>query len=211
MSSAVARFAPVEPAMMVGPRRAPAASRVDLGLDEQRDALGAVDEAVLGEPLRPVGEGDLEKVERDAPIGVVAVRRQRLEPSPVDALDDHVVDQRREVAGERIGLGRGRGDQRRLAPVEDEAAVGVGAADRAAQRLAPGADELRQRVAAGEFADRGRRPARGALFVRGSKKVVASSGSKAPSGAMRGRRRLSPPLASSSASASAGAARWVGT
>ena len=47
ISSAVARFAPVEPAMIVGPRARAGFEGVDFGLDEQRGALGAVDEAVV--------------------------------------------------------------------------------------------------------------------------------------------------------------------
>ena len=194
-----------------GPAPGAGRERGDLGLDQERHALGAIDETVFGEPLRPMGEGDPEEVEGDAPIGVVAIRRQSFELPPVDALDDHVVDQRREVACERIGLRGGRGDQRGFVAVEHEAAVGVDAADRAAQRLAPGANERRQRVAAGQFADGGRQPGGGASSPSGSKNAVASSGSKAPSGAMRGRRMLSTPLAASSASASAPAARCVGT
>ncbi len=131
----------------------PGLERVDFGLHEQRDALGAVDEAVLSEPRRPVLEGDLEKVERDAPVGVVFLRRERIEPPPVDPLDDHVVDQRGEIGGEGIGLRRARGDERRLFCVEPKS-VGVDAADRAAQRLPPFAHEERERMAAGKLADR---------------------------------------------------------
>ncbi len=112
-----------------------------------------------------MGEGDLEKVEGDAPVGIVGLRGERFEPSPIDALDDHVVDQRGEVARERIGLSRGRGDERRLARIEDEP-VGPCAADRPAQGPAPGANEDGERVAAGELADRGREPGARRLFAR---------------------------------------------
>ena len=42
----------------------------------------AVDEAALGEPVRPVGEGDLEEVEGDAPIGIEAVGDERRSAAP---------------------------------------------------------------------------------------------------------------------------------
>ncbi len=153
-------------------RPAPGAGRErgDLGLDQERYALGSIDETVLGEPLWPMGEGDPEKVKGDAPIGVVAIRRQSFELPPVDALDDHVVDQRREVACERIGLRRGRSDQGGFVAVEHEPAVGVDAANCAAQRLAPGANEPRQRVAAGQFADGGRQPGGRRVFALGLEK-----------------------------------------
>ncbi len=61
-------------------------------------------------PFRPMREGDLEKVEGDAPVGVIKVGRQRLELSPRRALDDHVVDQRGKIACERVGLGWRRSD-----------------------------------------------------------------------------------------------------
>ena len=144
-------------------RRAPPDPRAavesgDLGLDQGAHAGRSIDEAVLGEPLRPDVEGDLEEVERDAPVAVVRrVRREVMERPGVDPLDDHVVDQRGEVAGERISLGRRRGHEGRLLRVEFES-VRVGAADRAAQRLAPGADEQRQRVPSGQGSDRRRRP-----------------------------------------------------
>ena len=80
--------------------------RLDFVLDQKRDPLRPVDEAVLGKPFRPMGEGDLEKVESDAPIGVIRVGRQRLELSPRRALDDHVVDQLGKIACERVGLRR---------------------------------------------------------------------------------------------------------
>ena len=89
--------------MMVGPRRAPPASAlISSSIRGQRDPRRSVEELVLGEPLRPVRERDLEKVESDAPVGIVFLRRERFELPPIDTLDDHVVDQRRKVAGERI-------------------------------------------------------------------------------------------------------------
>ena len=136
-------------------RTAPrAVERLDLFVDEQRDPLRPVDEAALGQPLRPMGEGDLEEVEGDAPIGIIKIGRQRFEPRPRRALDDHVVDQRREIAGERVSLRGGRGDQRGLGRIDDEAPVGVGLADRAFERLSPGAGEGRERMAARQRADR---------------------------------------------------------
>ena len=116
--------------MMVGPRRG-AIERLDFVVDQERDPLRPVDEAALGEPFRPMGEGDLEEVEGDAPIGIVKIGRERFEPRPGRALDDHVVDQRGEIAGERVGLRGRRRDQRRLGRIDDEPPVGVGLADRA--------------------------------------------------------------------------------
>ena len=109
-----------------------ALERLDFVVDQERDPLRPVDEAALGEPERPMGEGDLEEVEGDAPIGVIGVGRQRLDLRPRRALDDHVVDQRRKIAGERVGLRGRRRDQRRLGGIDDEPPVGVDRADRAA-------------------------------------------------------------------------------
>ncbi len=103
-----------------------------------------------------MGEGDLEEVEGDAPIGIEAVGDEVVEPLRVDALDDEVVDQAGEVAGEREGLRRARRHQRRLGRVEREQPVGVDAADRASERLAPGAREPRERHSPRQFADRRR-------------------------------------------------------
>ena len=130
---------------------------VDFGVDEQRAAPGAVDQAALVEPGRPLREGDLEEIEGDAPIGVECVGDESVEPPRIDALDDHVVDQRGQVARQRVSLGRARRHQRALAFVEHLAPVGLDAADGAAERLAPGARQSGQSHAAGEFADGGRR------------------------------------------------------
>ena len=103
--------------------------RLDLVLDQERDPLRPVDEAALGQPVRPTGEGDLEEIEGDAPIGIIKIRRERFEPCPRRALDDHVVDQRGQIASKRVSLrGRGR-DQRRLGRIDDELPVGVGLAN----------------------------------------------------------------------------------
>ncbi len=112
-----------------------------------------------------MGEGDLEEVEGDAPIGVIGVGRQRLDLRPRRALDDHVVDQRRKIAGERVSLSRRRGDQRRLGRIDDEPPVGANRADRPFQRFSPGSREGREHMATRERADR-RRGAR-SLFALG--------------------------------------------
>ena len=134
----------------------PRGERLDLGVDRQRRAARAVDEAALGEPVGPMGEGDLEEVERHAPIGIETVGHQVVQSPGVDALDDEVVDQAGKVAGEREGLGRARRHQRRLGRIEREPPVGADAADRASERLAPGAREPRQRHSPRQFADRRR-------------------------------------------------------
>ena len=118
------------------PARTAGGERADLAVDRQRGAARAVDEAALGEPVGPVGEGDLEEVEGDAPIGIEAVGDEVVQPLGVDALDDEVVDQAGEVAGERESLRRVRRHQRRLGRVEREQPVGADAADRAS--AAPG-------------------------------------------------------------------------
>ena len=138
MSCAVARFAPVEPATIVGPRRAP----------EARLAISASTKAATraARSIRPCSASQFgqaakaifKEVEGNPPVAVVGLRREAFERLRIDLVDDHVVDQRRKIAGERVGFGRGRGDQRRLALVELEPAR-VRAADRAAQGLAPGA------------------------------------------------------------------------
>ena len=131
-----------------------AVERLDLFVDDERDPRRPIDEAALAQPLRPTGEGDLEKIEGDAPIGVIKIGRERLELRPWRALDDHVVDQRREIAREPVSLRGGRRDQRGLGGVEDEAPVRVRPSDRALERLSPGAGEGGERMAAREPADR---------------------------------------------------------
>ncbi len=129
---------------------------LDFVLDQERDPLSPVDEAAFGEPFGPTGEGDLEEIEGDAPIGIIKIGRERFEPRPWRALDDHVVDQRGQIAGEPIGLRGRRRDQCRLGGIDDELPVGVHVANRAPQRLSPGAGEGRERVTARQRADRGR-------------------------------------------------------
>ena len=58
--------------------RSPASARNepgDLGVDQSRNSGRAIDEALLHEPLRPGGKGDLQKVEGDPPVAVVGARR----------------------------------------------------------------------------------------------------------------------------------------
>ena len=141
--------------------------RLDFVVDQERDPLGPVDEAAFGEPRRPVGKGDLEEVEGDAPIGVIGVRRQRLDLLPRRALDDHVVDQRRKIAGERVGLSGRRRDQRRLAGIDDQPPIRVNLANRAAERLSPGAHKGCERVAARQRTDCRRQGGARSLFALG--------------------------------------------
>ena len=141
------------------------AQRLDFLLHRLRGARRAIDEIVFGEPLRPRGNRDFEEVEGDAPIGIERVGDQAVEPLPRDALDDHIVDQRRQIARERERLRRARRDQRRLALVERDAAVGVDLPDGAAQRLAPRSGQPRQRQPPRELADGG--PSLEARRVRG--------------------------------------------
>ena len=158
-----------------------AVERLDLFVDGERDPLRPVDEAALAQPLRPTGEGDLEEIEGDAPIGVIKIGRERFELRPWRALDDHVVDQRREIAGEPVSLRRGRRDQRGLGGVENEAPVRVRPSDRALERLSPGAGEGGERMAAREPADRrGDRRPRGvlALGVEDRRRLVRLEGAE---------------------------------
>ncbi len=141
--------------------------RLDFVVDQERDPLRPVDEAAFGEPRRPVGKGDLEEVEGDAPIGVISVRRQRLDLLPRRALDDHVVDQRRKIAGERVGLSGRRRDQRRLAGIDDQPPIRVNFANRAAERLSPGAHKGCERVAARQRTDCRRQGGARSLFALG--------------------------------------------
>ena len=158
-----------------------AVERLDFFVDSERDPRRPVDEAALAQPLRPTGEGDLEEIEGDAPIGVIKLGRERFELRPWRALDDHVVDQRREIAGEPVRLRRGRRDQRGLGGVENEAPVRVRPPDRALERLSPGAGEGGERMAARESADRrGDRRARGvlALGVEDRRRLVRLEGAE---------------------------------
>ncbi len=187
---AVARLAPVEPAMMTGPRSGSPSAAIS------RSTSSAVSCARSIRPRSSSHFGQASKAifrncERDAPIGIEGVGDERLQPLGRDVLDDHVVDQRGEVLGERKRLRRTGDDQRRLALVEHEAPVRPDAADRAAQRLAPFARQRGERHPPREIADRG------PLAEIGRRAPARSprSGSNAPSGAMRGRISVGLPLA----------------
>ncbi len=114
-----------------------------------------------------MGEGDLEEIEGDAPIGIVKIRRERFEPRPGHALDDHVVDQRGQIAGERVSLRGRRRDQCGLGRIDDERPVGVDLANGAFERLPPGAGEGRERMAPGQRANRGRHGRAGDFYPLG--------------------------------------------
>ena len=139
--------------------------RLDFVLDQKRDPLRPVDQAALGEPFRPMREGDLEKVEGDAPIGVIKIGGKRLELRPRRALDDHIVDQRGKIARKRIGLGGSRRDERRLGRIDDEPPIGVNLADCAAERPSPGAREASERMTTRQRSDRGRQGGAGGLLL----------------------------------------------
>ena len=159
-----------------------ALERLDFVVDQERDPGRPVDESALGEPQWPMGEGDLEEVEGDAPIGIVSVGRERLDLGPWRALDDHVVDQRRKVAGERVGLRRRRRDQRGLGGIDDEPPVAVDRADRAAQSLAPGARHGCEHMAAGQVSDGARQGGARRSFVafggEGGRRLVRLEGAE---------------------------------
>ena len=157
ISRAVARLAPVEPAMIVGPRGDPVArARISFSTrsaPRRARSIRPRSSSQAGHCAKAI----LRKSRVMRQYGSKVVGHEIVEPLRVDALDDHVVDQRGEVARQRVGLRRARRHQRRLAFVEHLAPVGLDAADRAAQRLAPGAGQSGERHAAGEFADGGRR------------------------------------------------------
>ena len=58
---------------------------------------------------------DLQEFQRQLPIFVELVRHQIVEPLPRHAARRHVVDQPRQIVGERAGRRRRLGDQRRAA------------------------------------------------------------------------------------------------
>ena len=168
--------------MMVGPRRAPPSSALISSSIRSAIRVARSTKSALGEPQWPMGEGDLEEVEGDAPIGIVSVGRERLDLGPWRALDDHVVDQRRKVAGERVGLRRRRRDQRGLGGIDDEPSVAVDRADRAAQSLAPGARHGCEHMAAGQASDGARqggaRRSLVALGGEGGRRLVRLEGAE---------------------------------
>ena len=188
-------------------------------LRARRSRTSTMSETRLARSMRPrssshcgqCGERDLEKVESDAPVGIVFLRRERFELPPVDALDDHVVDQRRKVAGERVGLRRGRGDERGSCPstMRRPSASTPRIAPR--KSLAPCA-RRGWRACGGGSDRRPRAAARGAAPLRPARRTSPRRRARKRRAARCGAGGCSaPPLAASSASASAAAARCVGT
>ena len=191
--------------MIVGPRAAPAASARDLVLDQQRAARRAIDEAALGEPGRPLREGDLEEVERDAPIGVEIVGDQRFQPLRRDALDDacrrSARRDRRRARRPAPGWSRPAAARSRRTPFARRRRRGGSRRAAPRPRRATRRASVIRRV---EFADGvGGAAALGGVVSLERGRVRRGVGSKAPSGAMRGRIRLAPPLAATSARANA--------
>ncbi len=151
ISSAVAGIEPVEPAAITGPSVL-RASRAASALISRSRRVGRLDAIALAQDLRPRFARDLQKSQRELPILIELVGHQLVEPIPRHAARRHVVDQPREIVGERASGRRCLGDQRRAA--------------RAVQfrRLRPLADELREQQppleAAERFAARRARPRR---------------------------------------------------
>ena len=72
-----------------------------LGLDQQIAARGRLDLAFGFEQLRPVLGGDFQEAEGELPVAVEIVGHQAIQPFPRDLPRRHVVDQAREIVGER--------------------------------------------------------------------------------------------------------------
>ena len=139
------------------PASAVGGERLDLGVDRQRGATRAIDQAALGEPVGPMGEGDLEEVEGDAPIGVEAVGDQIVQsPGSTPSMMKSSIRPARSPASAKAcaGLVATSGGS---AASNVEPPIGADAADRASERLTPGARQPRQDHPARQFADRRRR------------------------------------------------------
>ena len=95
----------------VGLARKPRGFRLDQKI-APRDRL---DDAAFAQHLRPLFDGDLQEFQRQLPIFVELVRHQIVEALPRHAARRHVVDQPRQIVGERAGRRRRLGDQRRAA------------------------------------------------------------------------------------------------
>ena len=103
-----------------------------LGHDQTVAPLDRFDEAALLQDLRPLFDGDLQKLQRELPVLIEIVGHKLVELLPRHAARRHVVDQARQIVGERAGRGRRLRDQRRAAGAMDDGRVG------------PLGDELRQ-------------------------------------------------------------------
>ena len=99
-------------------------------------------------------DGDVEEIERDAPVAVELVGPERLDPVPGDPLDGEFVDQGGEFAREVPGVGRRGGDEQGLVGPCGAPPVGLDRNDGVAHRLAPGDDQPRQQHAPRDGAER---------------------------------------------------------
>ena len=139
------------------PARAVGGERLDFGVDRQRGAARAIDQAALGEPVGPVGEGDLEEVEGDAPIGIEAVGDQIVQPpGSTPSMMKSSIRPARSPASANAWAGlvatSGGSPSSKVEP-----SIGADAADRASERLTPGVRQPRQDHPARQVADRRRR------------------------------------------------------
>ena len=125
--------------------------RPHLLVDQAVAALGRVDEPRLAENLRPLLHGYVEKIEGDAPVAVEFRQHQRVELAPVDAFDDHFVDEAGELAGEMPGIERRRADEQGLARIGETLAAGVDGDDRVMDGARPGERHARALHAPPEF------------------------------------------------------------
>ena len=113
-----------------------------LGLDQRVAPGGRLDGATLGEDVRPSFAGDLQEFERELPIAVEIVGHEFIKPVPRHVTRGHIVDEAREIVGERERRGRIVGDEWSLAQL-----VGLKAGS-------PSQHLLRQQHAPFEPADR---------------------------------------------------------
>ena len=92
-SAAVAGTEPVEPAAMTGPGAPRSASRARLGADQQVAPRPRIEQAFLGEIVRPGARRDLQELQRDLPVAGEIGGHARPQPRPCLGRDADLVDE----------------------------------------------------------------------------------------------------------------------
>ena len=90
---------------------APGLDPFNLRLDQKRLAPRGVDEIMPCENRRPLGDCDVEEIQRDPPIGIEFRQNQRIQFLPGDVLDNQFIDETGEFAGEMPSIGRRCADE----------------------------------------------------------------------------------------------------
>ena len=97
-----------------------------LRLDQRVAPRRRLDKSALAQDVRPGLARDLQEFQRQLPIRIERFRDEAVEPVPRHAAHGHVVDQPREIVGQRAGRRRRLRDQRTAARAADLGSRGPG-------------------------------------------------------------------------------------